>query len=147
MRKRRREWEVLWHGLDKTLGVLVQGMDGASLRHKVISNNLANVNTPNFKRQDVDFISQLKSQMTGSITDGTPLALTRTNARHLAGKDAHGQARIVTIKGRVREDRNNINIDAEMAKKAENEIYYNYLASSVINKYKLIANAIKGGER
>ena len=133
----------MWHGFDKTLSVLMQGMDGASLRHQVISNNLANVSTPNFKRQDVDFISQLKR----SINNGTPLALKRTDERHFASKKTPGQARVVTIEGRVREDRNNINIDAEMAKKAENEIYYNFLANSVINKYKLIANAIKGGER
>lgn len=138
----------MWHRLDKTFNILIQGMDGASLRHKVLSNNIANIDTPDFKRQDVDFISQLKMEMTSKMHGGTPLALTRTNERHVTSKgEVHGQARIVTTDGRVREDGNNINIDAEMAKKAENEIYYNFLASSVINKYKLIANAIKGGER
>lgn len=138
----------MWHRLDKTFNILIQGMDGASLRHQVLSNNIANIDTPDFKRQDVDFVSQLKREMASNMSGGSPLVLTRTNERHVTSKgEAHGQARIVTTDGRVREDGNNINIDAEMAKKAENEIYYNFLASSVINKYKLIANAIKGGER
>jgi len=38
-----------------TLNLLAKGLGTAALRHKVISNNIANVNTPGFKRQVVSF--------------------------------------------------------------------------------------------
>ncbi|MGB4265489.1 MAG: flagellar basal body protein, partial [Limnochordia bacterium] len=39
----------------RLVDLVTQGLDAASLRHKILSNNLANVNTPGFRRSDVDF--------------------------------------------------------------------------------------------
>ncbi len=52
------------------LGRLITATD---MRQRVISNNLANVNTPNFRRLDVDFETQLAQELSGnSHTTATP---------------------------------------------------------------------------
>ncbi|AZR74906.1 flagellar basal-body rod protein FlgB [Anoxybacter fermentans] len=125
-------------------------MDGAALRQKILANNVANVDTPNFKRQDINFYAQLKAMMKESSPGGF-LPLARTNIKHLEGRpgsNAKGGFKVIQTTGRVREDGNNVNIDVEMAKIAENNIYYSTLASLVARKYKLLERVItKGGER
>lgn len=134
--------------LDRTFGLLAKGMDGSTLRQKVLVNNIANVDTPNFKGQDVNFYSQLKGMMGEAPMMGS-LPMAKTNAAHLNGFDGgSGSFQISQTQGQVRPDGNNINIDAEMAKVAENTIYYSTLASTVAKKYKLLDNVIsKGGAR
>ena len=41
------------------INVLDKAADAAWMRNEVISNNIANVNTPNYKRQDVAFEGEL----------------------------------------------------------------------------------------
>jgi flagellar basal-body rod protein FlgB len=125
-------------------------MDGASLRQQVLSNNIANVDTPNFKAQDVNFYSQLKGMMDEPSPISGGVGLARTNTGHLAGTlptSSPSPFRVNQADGQVRPDGNSVNIDVESAKVAENNIYYGTLATSVARKYKLIARAItKGGE-
>lgn len=46
-----------------TINYTSRGMSAASLRHEVISNNIANVNTPNFKRSGVIFEDLLAKEL------------------------------------------------------------------------------------
>ena len=63
---------------NQSFGVLEKTLNGLDLRNKAISNNLANVDTPNYKRRSVSFRNQLKSAMEGSND------LATTNNRHIA---------------------------------------------------------------
>ena len=47
------------------LRVLEQALEASSLRHKLISNNIANVNTPGYKRSDVNFAAALQATLAG----------------------------------------------------------------------------------
>ncbi|MCK4257431.1 MAG: flagellar basal body rod protein FlgB [Halanaerobiales bacterium] len=141
----------MWDKLDNTLKVLGTGLDGSALRQKILANNLANVDTPNFKGQDVKFYSQLKSNMNEPFSLDS-LSLAKTNSHHLAGtgygSDFNGGFQVSQTSGQVRADGNNVNVDVEMAKMAENTIYYNTLVSTVAAKYKKISQVIsKGGDR
>lgn len=48
---------------DAQVGVLGRLINAADMRQRVISHNLANVNTPNFLRLDVDFERQLAAEL------------------------------------------------------------------------------------
>lgn len=137
--------------IDRSLLVTERGLDASGLRQKVLSNNLANIDTPNFKGSDVSFYSTLKGIMDGdSSTMQSSLALSKTNPAHLDGSvrnDKTSNFSVIQSDGVVRGDGNNVNIDVEMAKMAENSIYYNTLATVVAKKYKMLDRAIiKGGE-
>ena len=115
-----------------TRDYLSRGLSAANLRQSVISNNIANVNTPNFKKSDVIFEDLLAKELYGD-TSGR-LALVRTHDNHLpiaTGPNAV-EAR-VELQGTttMRVDKNNVDIDVEMANLAKNQVYYNSMAKEI----------------
>jgi len=111
-----------------TFDYLERGLSAANLRHEVIADNLANVNTPNFKRSQVVFEELLAKEIYGEESGKLPLV--RTHDKHLpVGKFDPAQARVErddTTSMRV--DNNNVDVDMEMASMAKNQLYYNALA-------------------
>ncbi len=98
---------------------LGRGLAAANLRQEVISNNIANVNTPNFKKSDVVFEELLAKEI--GMDDSGRLPLVRTHDRHLpvgmiGGAKASIQEDDTTT---MRVDNNNVDIDIEMASLAE----------------------------
>ena len=47
-------------GIDKSATLLEKMLDVSSVKHKVIANNIANVNTPGYKKMEVSFADQLE---------------------------------------------------------------------------------------
>lgn len=103
-----------------TLNVLKKGIEGTNARHKAISNNIANVDTPNYQRATVEFEDQLKRILRGQGVKGL-----RNHPAHfiIGGPEEipHLRPRVdIDDETRFRPDKNNINIDQEMAALAEN---------------------------
>jgi len=118
--------------------VLQKSMDALAIQHEVIANNLANIDTPNFKRSEVSFQDKLKN----ILTKDEPSALWRTNVKHfpIAQKVSLDDFKptITTITDTIgRNDGNNVDLEMESAKLAENNLLYNSLAD-VTGRY--IAN-------
>ncbi len=122
--------------------VLEQALGAAALRHKVIANNIANVNTPGFKKSDVVFEEKLAAAMTGKTAN-----MTRTHAKHLPGRqgDVFSPSVATDTKTSLRTDGNNVDIDAEMANVAKNTIYYNAVAQQLGSYFSNLKSAIRGG--
>ena len=121
--------------------VLEKALAAASLRHKVISNNIANVNTPGFKKSDVVFENELAMAMSGGRA-----AMSRTHSRHLPGRSGGQIPAIVTDNATsLRTDGNNVDIDAEMAGIAKNSIYYDAVAQQLGRYFSNLKSAISGG--
>ena len=116
-----------------TMDYMQRGLAAANLRQEVISNNIANVNTPKFKRSDVIFESLLAKEL-GLDDDKKKLKMVRTHDRHLpkAPSDSRAVASIqLDDSTTMRVDDNNVDIDAEMASLAKNQIYYNAMAKKI----------------
>ncbi len=112
----------------KTLYLLKRGMDVAVIRREVIADNIANVDTPNFRRQEVTFESQLKRALESEKESETPARL--TDKRHIPFKEVidyrNVKARIIINHDRFyRNDKNGIDIDQEMAQATKNAMRYN----------------------
>jgi len=115
-----------------TMDYLQRGLQAANLRHEVISNNIANVNTPRFKKSDVIFESLLAKEL-GLDKDEKKLELVRTRDKHLP-IPFPGKAAAVIQRDDIhtmRVDDNNVDIDVEMANMAKNQIYYNTMAKEM----------------
>jgi flagellar basal-body rod protein FlgB len=110
--------------LDTTvMNVLEKGLDASSQRQRVLSNNVANVDTPNFKRSDVDF-QKVLGQALGEGGGGLPLKV--TSPLHVQKSGDPNQSGVITDQNsNVRTDGNNVDIDREMTNVAENGLYYN----------------------
>ncbi|MGE5577766.1 MAG: flagellar basal body rod protein FlgB [Syntrophothermus sp.] len=129
--------------------LLRKGLDATALRHEVISNNLANVDTPRFKRSEVRFEDALRAAM---APEPERLPMKITDPGHLEPKKrpsfAEVQPEVVQIKettGRL--DGNNVDIDAEMARLAENTILYNTMTQLVSRRLGMLRSAINEGRR
>ncbi len=121
---------------------LSRGLEAAGLRHKVLANNIANVNTPNFKRSEVVFETLLAKELYGD--DSGRLDMVRTNDKHLP-MNSEGGARAAMVQDNtttMRTDNNNVDIDVEMANLAKNQIYYNAMAQSIGGYFTKMKNII-----
>ena len=130
-----------------TFDYMERGLSAANLRHEVISDNLANVNTPNFKRSEVVFEELLAKELYGDDDKGK-LQMVRTHDRHLPFKKfERAEARVdrddTTV---MRVDNNNVDIDMEMASLAKNQLWYNAMARSLGGHISKLKSVMQGGE-
>ena len=128
---------------------LPRAMTAANIRHEVISNNIANVNTPNFRKSDLVFEDLLAEELYGPKDDGR-LKPARPHARHLppAEEPFFAVPKIVEDQTTLmRVDDNNVDIDIEMANLAKNQIYFNALATQMTGYITKMKNVITSGQQ
>lgn len=129
--------------LFKVVDAVKTGLDATVLRHKVLSNNIANVNTPHFRRSDIDFSAFLASQ-------NSKLPISTTHRKHLSGRHSSNSLDLSvsqetgTIMGN---DQNNVDIDREMALVLENQIHYLAMTDAINRNLSLLRSAINEGRR
>jgi len=123
--------------------LLERTLDAASLRQAVIANNIANVDTPRFKRSEVQFETLLQQSM-----NGAPGAVVgrRTDPRHIyigrGGKEV--EPKITIDENSVMNNNlNNVDIDSEMSLMAKNQLRYNALVQQVSHEIKLTKTALE----
>ena len=68
------------------INVLDKAADAAWLRNEVISNNIANADTPGYKRQDVDFEAQLSKALGKADADNMDAKVASLRSRELEAK-------------------------------------------------------------
>ncbi|MCR4440981.1 MAG: flagellar basal body rod protein FlgB [Peptococcaceae bacterium] len=128
----------------KLFDLLEKAMEGSALKNTVTSNNISNVNTPGYKRKDVDFKAELKK----SIDSENKIELIRTRSKHLPGTECGAAFEVAEIKETsLRRDGNNVDIDMELASLAENNIYFNGLAQLLSSQLSLLKHTISEGRR
>ena len=108
-------------------------LDVSSLRQEAIGSNIANAETPGYRRIDVapDFASQLKSQ----ILAGQPISSVDSQGPTLA-EDT--QART------VRPDGNSVDIEHELLAMNKNSVEYEFLTDVISSNIKQLKIAITG---
>ena len=124
-----------------------RALSAASLRHEVLSNNIANVNTPNFRRSHVRFEDLLQKEL--GLSEDPLMKVVRTHDRHFP-IPFHGKARPVIEQDsttNMRLDGNNVDIVIEMAETAKNQLYYSAVAHQLgehIGRLKSVINSNQG---
>ena len=131
-----------------TVGMLKNAMDGASTTHSALANNIANVNTPNFRRTDVSFKEALAATDPSANASADELPLVTTDTRDIPGGGAQpGQpfsaTSVVDNTTQMRIDGSNVDIDQEMAKLSLNSGYAQTMAQLLTNEYSRIHRAIQ----
>ncbi|MEK5333933.1 flagellar basal body rod protein FlgB [Lysinibacillus sp. FSL W8-0992] len=124
-----------------TISSLENGLSYATLNHKTIANNIANVDTPNYKAKNVSFKDMLENEKQISIS------AYRTDSRHYDFKIKQSTPGVNNVTNlRYRNNGNAVDMDAEQTKLAENQIYYNALIDRVNGKLNTLNTVIKGGK-
>lgn len=120
------------------INVLDKAADAAWLRNDAISNNIANVDTPGYKRQDVNFEEQLRRALKNHRYETIDEKVGSINLKRLnpsTYRDHSGFS--------YRLDRNNIDIDTENVELASNQIRYQGLTDSIGQEFTNLTTVMK----
>ncbi len=131
----------------RTDAVLVRALDAAALRHRVIAHNVANADTPGYRRQTLRFEEELARYLTDGRGPTSP-TLAQTHPGHLAGlsQPPLPVPRLQEEAGTTwRPDGNNVDIDAEMAQLVENQLWYAALSQQLSRRYALLRTVAREG--
>jgi flagellar basal-body rod protein FlgB len=116
---------------DRTMDLVQRSLDIRAARHKVISGNIANVETPDYVSQDLPFQKVFERSLEGPST----LPLKRTHPRHLTAleedrTDFSRDIEVAPVPG--------VDIDQQMAKLAENNLMFQAGIQSLIKKFEAL---------
>lgn len=103
---------------------LENALDTLAERQRVVSRNLANINTPGYKRSDVDFFAQMKKTFAGTIVD--PVAEEDTTAGD-------------------RLDGNNVSLEREMFALSQSELLFQATSRFTTGAFQRMRYAITEG--
>jgi len=109
--------------------LLFQQLNYRGERQKVISSNIANIDTPDYKTKELKFKDQLQKS-----NEAHDLKLTTTHNMHmsLSNDKTDTNFDIYEVKGLVEQnDGNNVNLDTQMSEMSKNSIMFNAVQSSI----------------
>jgi flagellar basal-body rod protein FlgB len=143
----------MWDKLFKPVDTLQKGLAAAWQRNTVIRHNIANAETPDFKASDVQFESLFADALQSAEETGGFVGK-KTNSRHIdigRGADA---VRPEDVTPRVvrnsdttmRMDGNNVDIESENVKLAQNSMMYNTIVAKLNSELTRIKMAISEGK-
>ena len=116
---------------DVTSSALEVAIKGTEARQSVLANNLANVNTPNFKRSDVSFQGALASALQSSNGDASVV----DNTAFSTSTDSSTS---------MRADGNNVDVDVESANLAKNQLLFDSVMAIDTKRLHTMDQAITG---
>lgn len=140
---------------DPTSRALRTALTGLQMRQQAIGNNIANVDTPNYKARAVSFEEALQTELAGPRKRQPKLlrlGLDTTNAKHIPLQPVVRTYQAVpttqlSTDGTLRNDGNNVDVEREMTKLAETQITYNALGQMTSAKLGSLRTAINEGRR
>ena len=120
------------------INVLDRAADASWTRETVIGNNIANVDTPGYKRQDVAFEDVLKRELKSSKYDTLQKAVDNVPLNKMEGRTYTDYASYS-----YRLDGNNVDIDTENVELASEQLRYQTLTSAVSNEFTRMNTAMQ----
>ena len=115
-------------------------------RQKVISSNIANINTPNYKTKELVFEDELNN----SITNNS-LQLKATNSKHMTNINsslANSNPKLMEVDNlEEQNDGNNVNLDTQMGEMSKNKVLFDAIQSSIKRDSKLFRSVVESSAK
>ena len=131
---------MITSGIYNYVNFLDKAADAANLRNELLTNNIANVSTPNYKRKDLDFESVLQGELAGE--KNLSKAVKKAN-QNLETLDAQVYTDNASLSYRL--DGNNVDINTEEARLAENQIKYQALVDLMNQEFARYNTVLSSG--
>lgn len=125
--------------LDSYFGSESKALSASEQRATVIANNLANVDTPNYKAQDLDFNEYLRASMAGGAQQ-----LNVTSPNHIGANSNFSTILKYRQVDHVSLDGNTVDKDIETTEFAKNAVNYQASLSFLTNKIRYMTMALRG---
>lgn len=126
---------MIQSGVYNYVNVLDRAADAAWIRNDVISNNIANVDTPGYKRKDVQFETFLAAQVSGGNLDEQIADIDLSTLNSMTYTDSSQYS--------YRLDGNNVDINTESAELAKNQLRYYTLMNSMTQEFSRIRTVLQ----
>ena len=125
---------------DGVYDLIKEGLKASNVRSKTIANNMANINTKDYKRFNVVFEENLKKN-----SDSSEFKLKRTRDVHFSDDNStNDNISIEQDKSTsMRSDGNNVDLDVEKVNQAANTLKYNALITNINNKFNNLKTVMK----
>ncbi len=115
-------------------------------RQQVISSNIANINTPNYKTKELVFENELKK-----VEEQKDLQMFKTNSMHISSFNEQmnvNSPKLIEVDGlEEQNDGNNVNLDTQMSEMSKNKVIFDALQSSIKKDSRLFRSIIESSEK
>lgn len=115
---------------------LRKALAGSWRKNTAIASNIANINTPGYKRVVVNFEEELKNQM-------ATRTMNTTHHKHFKAHINPFNPKVLSDRHSFRRDKSAVNIDVENAEMAKNTIYYNVVLNQVNSQFQRLKAAMR----
>ncbi|WP_147535370.1 flagellar basal body rod protein FlgB [Bacillus marasmi] len=125
------------------ISLLKSALDASSMRQQVISQNIANAETPGYKAKQVAFENILKKH----LSDQTSFVGTKTDSRHVTigrGSAIPAPQMVENTEAFINNNGNSVDMDYEMTEMGKNSLWYYMLTERVSGHFNNLSYAIKG---
>ena len=129
----------------RSIEVLHKALDASIMRQKVIAQNIANIETPGYKRKEVLFEKYLAK----ALYENEGMKLKTTKEGHISEPSTLDEVKPVLIKDEkrsIRQDGNNVDIDYELTRLMENSLHYQTLSrllNTIFDRYNTVIRGIR----
>ena len=113
----------------ESIELMSKVLDVTTLRHRVLADNLANANTPEFRRSDLDFHHQLTKAIDSGDVSQIEAVTPVVREDHVSPMSPDG---------------NNVSVQKELGNMMENQLLYNFAARVIDRKFDGLRKAISG---
>lgn len=130
--------------LDKELNFHHQALSLRVARQELLSSNVANADTPNFKARDINFTSVLNEKLS-SRTNSNAVNLNTTSPLHFnsAAQDILGDNLLYRVPLQPSADGNTVDMDMERTQFADNSIKYDASITFINNEFRNLMLAMQ----
>jgi flagellar basal-body rod protein FlgB len=126
-------WGVITDG---TMRLLEKTLDWRVQNQEIIAGNIANLDTPNYTRKEMNFDQILNSYTQGNLQT---VSLAQTEPGHLGGNNPGP--------GLVEETGDDVDLDQEIVRMADNQLAYQASTQMLIKKLDMLKSVIDGGSK
>ena len=126
-------WKIF---ADETTQLLEKCLDWQSRRQEIIAGNIANLDTPGYRRKELNFQEILNQQLQGG-----------PEVRLASSHPAHVRQRPPGALGPARDTGEAVDLDREMVQMAENQLSYQASVQMLIKKLDQLRAVVEGDRR
>lgn len=115
-------------------------------KQKVISSNIANINTPGYKTKELVFEDELNNSI-----NNNSLQMKATNSRHMSNVNsstANSNPKLMEVENlEEQNDGNNVNIDTQMGEMSKNKVLFDAIQSSIKRDSRLFRSVVESSAK
>jgi flagellar basal-body rod protein FlgB len=120
---------------DKTLQMIEDRLSLSSMNQKLISSNLANINTPGYQSKELSFENTLRQSLEEQV-----LQMVRSNSNHMAPDEP-----VQAMRNPEVVDTGPVDLDTQMVALTKNSIEYQHMVGILNKKFSMLKSAITEG--